>query len=126
LRDYYPAFRELNAEILVVSAAGRKPLAVFAHELGLPFPILSDARGKAYRAFGLGQEMELGGPALWLAGWLAQRERRPYWSGSDAMHVGGDFIVDATGILRYAHSSEDPTERPEASELLRLIEASSA
>jgi hypothetical protein len=37
------------------------------------------------------------------------------------MQVGGDFIVDGAGIVRFAHSSEDPTERPDVIELMRLI-----
>jgi hypothetical protein len=50
--------------------------------------------------------------------WRAKRLYRPI---GDILQVGGDVVVDRAGIVRYAHSSEDPTDRPEAAELLRLI-----
>lgn len=37
LRHFYPAFRELNAEVLAIAAVGLKPLTAFARELELPF-----------------------------------------------------------------------------------------
>lgn len=121
LRHAYPAIRELNAEVLAISTAGVKPLTDFAHALELPFPVLSDGSGVAYRAFGLGKGMTIRLPTLVRAARLLWREKRLYRPMGDIMQMGGDFIVDGAGIVRYAHGSEDPTDRPEADELLRLI-----
>ncbi len=121
MRDYYAAFRELNAEVIALAAVDRKPLAGFARELKLPFPVLSDVTGEVYRAFGLGKGMVIRSRTLLVAARLMWRAKRLYRPIGDIMQVGGDFIVDGAGIVRFAHSSEDPTERPKAAELLRLI-----
>ncbi len=121
LRDHYPAFRELNTEVIALAAVDRKPLIAFARELKLPFLVLSDVTGEVYRAFGLGKGMVIRSRTLLVAAQLVWRAKRLYRPIGDIMQVGGDFIVDGNGIIRYAHSSEDPTDRPEADELLRLI-----
>ena len=121
LRHSYPAFRELNAEVLVIAAVGLKPLTAFARELELPFPVLSDASAEVFFAFGLGKGMLIRPRTLLAAARLVWRAKRLFRPIGDVMQVGGDFIVDRAGVVRYAHSSEDPTDRPEASELLRLI-----
>lgn len=121
LRHAYPAIRELNAEVLAISTAGVKPLTDFVHELELPFLVLSDGSGAVYRAFGLGKGMIVRLPTLVRAARLLWREKRLYRLVGDIMQMGGDFLVDGAGIVRYAHGSEDPTDRPEADELLRQI-----
>jgi peroxiredoxin len=120
---YYPAFRESNAEIIGLSTVGLKSLTAFAHRLALPFPILSDVNGGAYRAFGLGKGLTIRPRTVVTAVQLAWREKRLYRPVGDVMPVGGDFIVDGEGIIRFAHSSEDPTDRPDATDLLRLIDS---
>lgn len=121
MRDHYAAFCELNAEVIALAAVDRKPLAGFARELNLPFPVLSDVTGEVYRAFGLGKGMVIRSRTLLAAARLVWRAKRLYRPVGDIMQVGGDFIVDGSGVIRYVHSSEDPTDRPEAAELLRLI-----
>ncbi len=121
LRHSYPAFRELNAEVLAIAAVGLKPLTAFARELELPFPVLSDVTGEAYFAFGLGRGMVIRSRTLLAAARLVWRAKRLYRPIGDVMQIGGDFIVDGMGIVRFAHSSEDPTDRPEVAELLRLM-----
>ena len=36
----------------------------------------------------------------------------------DTDQMGGNFIVDAKGIVRFAYPSRDPTDRPEIAEML--------
>ena len=121
LRHSYPKFRELNAEVITVAAVGLGPLEKFARELELPFPVLSDSTAKIYRAFGLGKGLAIHPRTPFEFARLAWNEKRLYRPVGNAMQIGGDFIVDDAGRLRYAHSSEDPTDRPEVVELLRLI-----
>ena len=121
MRHSYPAFRELNAEALAIAAVGLEPLAAFVHELALPFPALSDANEQVYSAFGLGKGMVIRPRTLLAVVRLAWRARRLYRPLGDVMQVGGDFIVDRNGMIRYAHSSEDPTDRPEVEVLLRRV-----
>ena len=121
LRHSYPAFRELNAEVLAIAAVGLQPLTAFARELGLPFPALSDASAEVFFAFGLGKGMLIRPRTLLAAARLVWRAKRLYRPIGDILQVGGDVIVDRAGVVRYAHSSEDPTDRPEAPELLWLV-----
>jgi peroxiredoxin len=121
LRDRYAAFRELNAEVIALAAVDRRPLTGFARELQLPFPVLSDVTAEVYRAFGLGKGMVIRSRTLLAVARLVWRAKRLYRPIGDVMQVGGDFIVDGNGIIRFVHSSEDPTVRPEAAELLRLM-----
>ena len=121
LRHSYPEFRGLGAEVLAVSTVGLAQQSDFARQLELPFPALSDVNGQVYRAFGLGKGLALHPRAPIQFVRLVWREKRLYRPVGAVMQIGGDFIVDDAGLLRYAHSSEDPTDRPEVVELLRLI-----
>ncbi|MBI3763265.1 MAG: hypothetical protein HY260_15575, partial [Chloroflexi bacterium] len=46
------------------------------------------------------------------------------WRGiqGDSGQLGGDVIVDGNGIVRLAHRSHDPTDRPPVKLLLDVIE----
>ena len=46
------------------------------------------------------------------------------WRGiqGDSAQLGGDFIVDADGIVQLAYRSHDPTDRPDVDELLSLMQ----
>jgi hypothetical protein len=37
--------------------------------------------------------------------------------------LGGDFIIDANGIIRLSHPSRDPIDRPPVSQLLAVLKA---
>ena len=111
----------MNAEVLAIAAVDLKPLTAFARELELPFPVLSDVTGEAYFAFGLGKGMLIRPRTLLAAARLVWRAKRLYRPIGDVMQIGGDFIVDGMGVVRFAYSSEDPTDRPQTAELLRLI-----
>lgn len=121
MRDWYPGFRELNAEVLVLATAGLKPLTGFARELRLPFPVLSDASGETYRAFGLGRGLVIRRHTVVEFLRLVWEAKHFFFPVGDVMQVGGDFVVDRAGVVRYAHVSEDPTDRPGAETLLGLV-----
>ena len=40
---------------------------------------------------------------------------------ADPYQLGGDFVVDGQGILRFAYRSEDPADRPSADRLLEAV-----
>ncbi len=60
-RDRYAEFRALGAEILGVSMDSLDSHGKFASDLGLPFPLLSDAQGEASRAYGVYKKRNLYG-----------------------------------------------------------------
>jgi hypothetical protein len=40
----------------------------------------------------------------------------------DSAQLGGDFVVDASGVVRLAYRSHDPADRPAAGDLLALLQ----
>ena len=86
MRDKYETYTELGAEILGASVDSVHTLKVWAKQLDLPFPLLSDFNRDTARAYGALYE-ELGG----LRG-VAKRSA---------------FVIDKDGIVRYRWVSED-------------------
>ena len=118
LRQSYSDFQQLNTAIIALSTVDLNLLNRFSRELQLPFPLLSDANGNTYRAYRLGKGLTIRARTLLEFAHLIWREKRLYRPIGNVLQVSGDFIVDANGIIRFAHSNEDPTDRPNAPELL--------
>jgi peroxiredoxin len=119
-------FRQLGAEVLVVTQARPPVLAMFLRDYPLPFPLVGDPERAAYRAFGLertswGRIMRPGIAFRFLRllcrGWRPRRPRQ----GEDVLQLGGDFVLDGQGRLVYAYRSAEPTDRPSVAELLRAV-----
>lgn len=109
--------------MLVVTPSQPKAVAY----LSLPLPTVCDPDRAAYRYFGLERgrwSMLFRGNViarylkLIFTGW---RPRLPE-SGEDVLQLGGDFILSADRRLVYAHRSNDPSDRPTASELVTQLQ----
>ena len=89
-----------------------------------PFPLLLDTDRRVYRAYGLGRSVVNSWHTKMILTYLGLvlkgRKLRPIQG--DPNQLGGDFIVDRHGILRFAHPSENPTDRPSVQELLQALE----
>jgi hypothetical protein len=88
------------------------------------FPVWLDAERASYEAFGLGKS--------WLAAWgvnnlsyyakaLLQGKRVHNEHRGDTDQMGGNFIVDSRGIIRFAYPSRDPTDRPEIETMIGIL-----
>lgn len=124
MRSDYDTIRSLGAEVVVVSFGNKFWVNVWLEQTQAPFPLLLDQERQAYRAYGLEQSLtkswslkNLG----YYARALLKRERLRGSHGEDTSQLGGDFVVDHGGILRYTHPSQDPTDRPEIAELLSVF-----
>lgn len=113
---------------MVVSFADAVRLKQYLRTQVWPFPVLADPDRAAYRGFGLERAgwWKLLRPRVWLVylrlilrGWL------PRPAHEDVRQLGGDFVVDRTGKVIYAHRSTDPTDRPSIDELLQVAAATS-
>jgi len=111
-----------GAQLLAISFEPPEVMAGFESELhGDLFRLCSDPERRAYRAFGLPRA-----PAHQLLGWRTFRAyaraalagRWAWGRGSDVHQMGGDFVLDAAGVVRYAHVSHEPGDRPPATALL--------
>jgi hypothetical protein len=50
---------------------------------------------------------------------------QPNYGKEDIYQAGGDFLIDRSGRLLFAHRSEDPADRPTVGRLLKAIDNSS-
>jgi alkyl-hydroperoxide reductase/thiol specific antioxidant family protein len=89
------------------------------------FEVCADPERRAYTAFGLtraGTRQLLGWKTLLFYAGAAMRGRLQRGVGSDPHQLGGDFILDAGGRLRFAYRSREPADRPAARDLLHALE----
>lgn len=106
--------QSLTADVLVLTFSSRAQAQQWRDETGVHFPLLLDHERTVYRAFGLESSLwRAWQPKVWLrythmllTGWRWQGIR------DDSSQLGGDFVVDGQGIVRLAHPSRDPTDRP--------------
>jgi peroxiredoxin len=105
MRDEYETYTELGAEVLGASVDSVHTLKVWAKQLDLPFPLLSDFNRDTARAYGALYE-ELGG----LRG-VAKRSA---------------FVIDKDGIVRYRWVSEDAGVLPPFEAIKEAVEKAAA
>lgn len=115
-------FRAVGCGVLIVTQARPDVLAGFLKRYPQPVPVVGDPERVAYRAFGLertGWRTFFRPGVIWryMKHMLRIRVRRPY-DGEDVRQLGGDFILDRAGTVRYAYRDPDPTRRPTVDDLL--------
>ncbi len=123
LRSCYDQIKTLKTEIVVVSFETGHWLQLWQAEMEVPFPLLLDPDRQAYRAYGLERSVlrSWGPKNLWYYARARLKGRQIQTIGADTAQLGGDFIVDAAGIVRLAYRSQDPTDRPPVAKLLAAL-----
>ena len=117
------AFQAVNTRIVLVSFGAAYQARAWQAETGACFTLLLDPDRAAYRAYDLERSfVRAWQPKVWLE-YARLMLSGKKWRGiqGDSAQLGGDFIIDANGILRFAHRSHDPTDRPSAKRLLQEI-----
>ncbi len=88
------------------------------------FTVLLDRERTVYNAYGLERsKLRSKSPrTLWLyfTRWL-QGQKFHDSHGDDTSQLGGDFIVDRNGNLRFIYPSHDPADRPPVDDLLKVL-----
>lgn len=110
---------------MVISFGAEFWVKVWQEQTQAPFPLLLDQERQAYQAYGLEQSVmrSWGVKNLWYYAKAVLQGKRLHDShGEDTSQLGGDFIIDAGGILRYTHPSQEPTDRPAVEQLLAILE----
>jgi alkyl hydroperoxide reductase subunit AhpC len=113
----------LNAEVLVIGFGAVPSARAWLEQTCDLFPLLLDPEREVYRTYRL-QESWLRSwnvRTIWLYVRLLLKGRK--WRGilGKSTQLGGDFIVDADGVLRLVYPSREATDRPLVSELLALL-----
>jgi len=98
----------------------------YIKEIDLPWPLLSDPEQKLYAAY----DMTRGGwwaiyglPSVWKYIKLMLGGRMPGKPGKDWRQLGGDVLIDPSGVVQIHHISTGPHDRPSVDSLLAPIEA---
>ena len=100
MRDDYEYYQKRNARVLATSVDSQFTLRVWADQLKLPFPLLSDFNKDTARAYGALYEDLMG-----LKG-IAKRSA---------------FVIDEEGIVRYRWVSEDADALPNFDEMRNTL-----
>ncbi len=114
-------FHNLGVQIKVVSFAPAQSLESYLLQFSWKFDLFSDPGRQIYKLFGLGRAKpwKIFHPRtvikfvkLVLKGTKIQKSKE------DEFQMGGDFLIDASGHLRYIFRSETPDDRPSVEQLL--------
>jgi len=119
-------FEQLGCQVVVVDSGTRESGLEWLHERGYNFPLLIDRDRVFYHQLGLRRFLNNSAcintyhlyADQYIAGTLGIGKPT---AGSDISSMGGDFIVDSTGKLLYAHHCKNQFDRPDVETLVEFL-----
>jgi peroxiredoxin len=124
--EHHAELQRRGASVLVLSFGRPDVVEGYRRRLALPFPVAADPERRAYAAYGLltGSTWAIWHPrvllrylVLLLRGLPLRRPARD----DDLAQLGGDFVIGADGVLRFAYRSRRPDDRPDVAALLAAL-----
>jgi peroxiredoxin len=123
LRAHREELVRLRTRVLIIAFAEQAWARAWLDSNEVSFPLLLDSERRVYRAYGLERSvLRTWSPRTvryyvrrLAAGARLQRAR------GDPYQLGGDFVVDARGVVRLAYRSRDPSDRPSIGRLLEVL-----
>lgn len=126
MRQQRAEFDRRGVAVAVVSFAEPAKLVHYQEHHQWPFIMLADPERKAYEAFALKRLswFQVFSPAALKLYWKLLRSgmKQERYEGDDIYQSGGDFLIDRTGNILFAHRSQDPADRPVVARLLDTID----
>lgn len=121
--SYQQEFEALNTNVVTVSFGMDYWAKMWLQETQSPFPFLLDPERDAYHAFGLQSSIVRSWMPqnLWYYAKATLQGREKFGKRGNPHQLGGDFIIDSEGIVRLAHPSKEPTDRPDVGKLLQIL-----
>lgn len=118
-----PLYEEINAlgvNVVAVSFGIEYWARVWLQETNAPFPVLLDPDKAAYAAYGLESSFwrSWSPRTLLYYAKAVLRGQELHGNRGDTEQLGGNFIVDANGVVRFAYASRAPTDRPTMDRLM--------
>jgi hypothetical protein len=119
-------FAARGCSVLVVTQAKPEFVRHYLSRRSYAAAFAADPDRVAYRAFGLERTpwrvfLRPGVLLGYLAGMLRGYAPVVPYRGEDVLQLGGDFILDRTGQIVFAHRSRTPTDRPTVPALLAAL-----
>ena len=117
-----PQIEQAGATLVAISPQTVKQSFFMHDQHKMRFPLLSDAENKVARQFGLTYRV----PQLQEAVYRRAFVNLPFTNGDESweLPIPATYILDRDGTVIYASANEDYTERPEPSELVRVLQDS--
>ena len=121
LRNDWQRFVDAGVGVVAIGQGSAARTKAYEQELELPFPLLADPRRSAYQAYGLTHaslraELNIGALGRHvrnIATYGGAREAE-----QDMGQLGGVFVVDTAGTIRYARPQHSMSDVPPNDELL--------
>jgi hypothetical protein len=116
----------LNLQVIMIAFEEPDFVRLYRDQAQIQWPIISDPQRQLYQTFGM-QRATVTQVINWqsLKGYLSLvfgRGRKVHWpSNHDYLQLGGDVVVDPTGIVRVHHLSQSPEDRPNIAEIQRRV-----
>jgi peroxiredoxin len=115
---------DLNTRVFIISFGTLPALQQWMNETCGSFDVLIDRDRTVYQAYGLER-------SYWRSRTLRTRwfyfkarlagKKTHDSHGDDTSQLGGDFIVDRHGKMRFVYPSHDPADRPTIDDLISII-----
>ncbi len=124
LRQLEQELQALQVRVVVVTFQAGPAVDAYVEQTGLTWPVLSDPKLDLYSAYGMGRgrwRNLIGFSTVRVYLKLMLRGRRLRWSGADVAQLGGDVLVDPTGIVRLHHVGDGPADRPTVQSILNEV-----
>ena len=113
----------LNVRVLIISFSAPTFARTWLEETKAPFSLLLDESRVAYQRFGLERSLLRSWSPKTIWYYLRNWKNKPESNLSDDLNqLGGDFIVDAKGVLRFVYPSYEPVDRPSMEQLFSVLE----
>ena len=115
--------QQLGTEVLLVSFSSQGYARLWVEEMCAPFHLLLDRERRLYRTYGLGSSLSRSWSLRIAWSYVKLMRAGRKWRGiqGNSAQMGGDFIVDAEGIVHLAYRSENPTDRPPVQQLMNVL-----
>ena len=120
MQAVYGEVRALEAEIVVLSPELPSYSAELVAKQGLTFPIINDHGLRIARSYGLAFTLPDDLKDVYLNVFkndLEKRNGEPSWQ----LPMPARFVIDRSGIVRYADADPDYTARPEPADTVAVL-----
>ena len=108
---------------MIISFSAPAFVRVWLEETKAPFLLLLDEDRSVYQQYGLERSFFRSWSPKTLWYYLRHWQARPKSKLPDDLNqLGGDFIVDAQGVLRLVYPSYQPVDRPSMEQLFPILE----
>jgi alkyl hydroperoxide reductase subunit AhpC len=122
LRRQAAEFAERHTNVVTITFGPASRMEAWLRQTESPFLLLLDRQRAAYRAYSVRRSLaSLSIAAVRRGRELAKQGQQVTYLQGDPLQLGGTFIVDASGIVRFAHRSRTPIDYPPVEELLALL-----